>query len=52
MQFSSITVSTKEPVPSTFTAFNSFEGNAEFIKCAIVTLEKLKFGKAVMDYFE
>jgi len=35
MQFSSITVSTKEPVPSTFTAFSLFEGTAEFIKCAM-----------------
>jgi hypothetical protein len=35
MQFSSITVSSNEQVPSTFTAFRSFEETAEFIKCAM-----------------
>jgi len=52
MQFSSITISTNEPVPSTCNAFRSYEETAEFITCEIVTLEKLKFGKAPMDYFE
>jgi len=32
-QFSSITVSTNEPVPSTVTTFRSFEETAEFINC-------------------
>jgi hypothetical protein len=35
MQFPSITASTNEPVPSTFTAFRSFEETAKFIKCAM-----------------